>query len=79
MSDLPDLYADDITVTVHGQGVVLTIRRVEPAAQPGPAQDPPVACGRVRMTHATAMALAELIPKTMAQAKAANEPTKIKH
>lgn len=83
MSELPDIYADDFAVTVHGNGVVLTCRRANSVTDEGPGVAVPEVCGRIRMTHASAQGLVEALGRLLAQAQAtsqaAEQAAKIKH
>jgi hypothetical protein len=84
MADYPDIYADNVTVSVSPFGVTLTFVRSDPALEPGP--QPVIrteTVGRIRLSPALASTLAEVITKTMAQAsasaQAAVQASTIKH
>lgn len=66
-----DIYADEVTITIHDRGVVLTLVRAEPVAggTAGPREVPLVICGRLRLSHGTAEAMAAALSVSLADYK----------
>jgi hypothetical protein len=72
MPDYPDIYADGFSVTAGDYGVTITLRRSQPAGEPGPHQDPSDVVARIRLAPNTAKAIAEAtmqILRTVAESK----------
>lgn len=68
---LPDLYADEVGLTVYGHGVVLTLQRIDPGKGAGATEGHVVEIARIRIPTSTAHALVEVLGKQLAIQQAA--------
>ena len=61
--EIPDLYCDNVAISVNQHGLTLTLQRTIPVLEEGQSQVQNEVVGRVRMSHELARTMAELLTR----------------